>query len=338
MITSHTRFNRLRRLLLGAVPAAALALSALPAAAQTAAPAPADWPRQPVKLVVPFPPGGGTDLLAREIAQRLSKPFGQPFVVENKPGAGAAVGIEAAARATDGHTILFTSSNFVTVPALNPKVRFDVVKDFKPVTLAAGQASVLAVHPGIPGATLAEAIAHIKANPGKYNYGSAGIGSGQHLSTEHLRAQTGIDVVHIPLQGQGQMITEMLGGRVHLNFLVLSTALPHFRSGAIRPLGVSEAERSPFAPDIPTIQEAGVPDFVLRSWLGALVPANVPDTVVERLHREIVALNADPEFKAKADTAGFTLIGSTPAAFAAVIRDDLALWSRIARTAGAVVN
>lgn len=321
-----------RRELLSAA-TAALLLGMAPLAAVAA-----DWPTRPVRLVVPFPPGGGTDLLAREIADQLSKQFPQPFVVENKPGAGAAVGTEYVANATDGHTFLFTSSNHVTVPALNTKLRYDIGKDFKSITLVADQASVLSVDPDLPGADLQEVIEHIRQNPGKYNYGTAGIGSGQHLNTAYLEQLTGIEMVHIPLKGQGEIITELLGKRIQVGFLVLSTALPYFQSGDIRPLGVATPERSPFAPDIPTIAEGGVDAFVSRSWLGLLGPASTPDEVVTRLHDAVTALADDPGYRAVTDKAGMTLVNSTPAEFDAEIARGLAQWQRVVAEANIQTN
>lgn len=322
-----------RRLLAVAATASLLAGLGVPFAARAA-----DWPTQPVRLVVPFPPGGGTDLLARELADQLSKKFPQPFVVENKPGAGAAVGTEYVARSTDGHTFLFTSSNHVTVPALNTKVRYDIFKDFKSIVLVAGQASVLSVDPDLPGANLQEVIAYIKENPGKFNYGTAGVGSGQHLNTAYLQQLTGIDIVHIPLKGQGDIITELLGKRIQLGFLVLSTALPYFQSGDIRPLGVATAERSRFAPDIPTIADAGVDAFVSRSWLGLLGPASTPDAAVSQLHDAVVALAEDEAYRTVTDKAGMTLVNSTPAEFDTEIASGLAQWQRVVAEANIRTN
>lgn len=296
---------------------------------QKAIAASADWPTKTVKLVVPFPPGGGTDLLARALAERLSNVFGRTFVVENRPGAGAAVGTEYVARATDGHTFLFASSNHVTVPALNTRLRYDIFKDFKSISLVTDQASVFAVSPDLPGANLGEVLEHIKANPGKYNYGTAGIGSGQHLSTAYLQQLTGIDVVHVPLKGQGEIISELLGKRIQLGFLVLSTALPYFQAGTIRPLGVSTEQRSVFAPDIPTISEAGVPNFVARSWLGLLGPVSTPDDVVTRLHDAVIAFKDDPSYIAITNKAGMTLINSTPEELDVEIKRGYDQWRAV---------
>lgn len=319
-------FDLSRRALLGA---AVAALAGLAATAEAA-----DWPSQAVKLVVPFPPGGGTDLLARQLADQLSQVFPQPFVVENRPGAGAAVGTEFVAKSTDGHTFLFASSNHVTVPALNTNLRYDIHTDFKPITLVADQASVLSVDPDLPGADLQEVLEHIKAHPGQYNYGTAGIGSGQHLNTAYLQQLTGIDVVHVPLKGQGEIITELLGKRIQLGFLVLSTALPYFESGDIRPLGVATAERSKFAPDIPTVSESGVDAFVSRSWLGLIGPAATPDDVVEQLHTAITALADDPAYTAVTDRAGMTLVNYGPEEFADEIERGLDQWKRVVEIAG----
>ncbi|WP_454019604.1 Bug family tripartite tricarboxylate transporter substrate binding protein [Azospirillum sp. Marseille-Q6669] len=323
-----------RSFLTAALTATAAATLAGVAAPEARAAAPASWPTQPVRLVVPFPPGGGTDLLARALADRLSKLHPQPFVVENRPGAGAAVGTDYVAKSTDGHTFLFASSNHVTVPALSTAVRYDIFKDFKSVVLVADQASVLAVDPELPGKDAAEVLAHIKANPGTYNYGTAGIGSGQHLSTAFLQQLTGIDIVHVPLKGQGEIISELLGKRIQAGFLVLSTALPYFRSGQIRPLAVALPERSPFAPEIPTFGEAGLKDFAARSWLGLLAPAATPTAVVDRLHADIVGFAKDKDYVAITEKAGMALVNEGPAAFDAEIAAGYAQWKQVIQTAG----
>lgn len=319
----------LRRALLLAGLLAPLALLA------PAAPAAEPYPSRPVKLVVPFPPGGSNDLLARDMAEALGRRLNAPFVVENRPGAGGAIGIEAVARApADGHTLLVVSNSLVTAPALNRQLRFDVVKDFAPISLIAELPTVLAATPDVPGTTLAEALAHIKANPGKLNYASGGIGAPQHLSMEYLKAVTGTDIVHIPLQGQGPMLTEMLGGRVQLMIGVFSTAQPYFAKGTLKALATGGARRTPAAPDLPTIAEAGVPGYQVQWWLGALAPAGTPPEVIALLNREILALHEDPAFRAKLAAAGIDWVGSGPAGFAEAIARDLALWKKVVADAG----
>lgn len=310
-----------RRIIFGAILAAVL--SAHAAAAQ-------DYPSKPVRVVVPFPPGGGTDLYARELSQALAQRLGQPFVVENKPGASAAIGTELVAKAApDGYTILVTSNSLVTAPALNRKLRFDPVKDLAPVTLGADQPIALAVAPAVKGGSLGEVLADIKANPGKYNYVTAGVGSPQHLTTEHLRSLTGIDAVHVPLQGQGPMITELISGRSQIGFLVFSSAKPYFDNGQLRSVGIAGPKRTDVAPGQATLAEGGIKDFAVQWWLGVLAPAGTPEPIVQKLNREIVAIGSEPAFRSKLAAAGIDVIGSTPAEFAKAIKDDLALWTSI---------
>ncbi|MBP2228649.1 tripartite-type tricarboxylate transporter receptor subunit TctC [Azospirillum agricola] len=324
--------SKLRRALLAAGLLAPLALLVAGAPGAQAADA---YPSRPVRLVVPFPPGGSNDLLAREIADALAQRLKAPFVVENKGGAGGAIGIEAVAKApADGYTILVVSNSLVTAPALNRQLRFDAVKDFAPIALIAELPTVLAVTPDVPGTTLAEALAHIKANPGKLNYASAGIGAPQHLSTEYLKSATGADIVHIPLQGQGQMLTEMLGGRVQLMIGVFSTAQPYFAKGSLKALATGGARRTPAAPNLPTIAEAGVPGYAVQWWLGALAPAGTPPDIVGLLNREILALGQDTAFRAKLAAAGIDWVGSGPAEFGRTLARDLALWTKVVADAG----
>ncbi|THF65254.1 tripartite tricarboxylate transporter substrate binding protein [Pseudothauera rhizosphaerae] len=328
-MNARTLFAASIRLLSAAALAAGLAL---PAHAQ-------GYPARTVHLVVPFPPGGSTDIVARAFGEELQKRLGQPFVVENRPGASGSIGIGSVARAAaDGYTLLVTSNTLVTTPALNRKLPYDVLKDFAPVSLVADMPIALAAVPSLPGANLAEAIAHIKSHPGKYNYGSAGIGAPQHLTTEYLRALAGIDIIHVPLQGQGPMINEMLGDRVHLSFLVLSTAKPHFERGSLRSLGVAGAQRSPLAPGEPTIAEGGVTGFAVSWWQGLLAPAGTPAEVVQLLEREIREIGRQPAFHARLVELGLDFVGSTPAEFGRAIENDLKLWTRIADDAGLVAK
>lgn len=293
------------------------------------------YPSKPVKLVVPFPPGGSNDLLARQIADGLSRRLNNPFVVENKPGAGGAIGIDAVAKAApDGHTILVVSNTFVTMPALNRGLRFDILKDFAPISLLGEVPTVLAVTPDVPGDTLGEVLAYIRANPGTLNYGSAGIGAPQHLSTEYLKSLAGLDLVHVPLSGQGQMLTEMLGGRVQFMIGVFSTAQPYFAKGALKPLATGGARRTPSAPDLPTVAEAGLPGYQVQWWLGALAPAGTPAGIVARLNAEILALHDDDGFRAKLKAAGIDWVGSSPDEFAGVLDRDLTLWKKVVADSG----
>lgn len=293
------------------------------------------YPSKPVKLVVPFPPGGSNDLLAREIADGLSRRLNTPFVVENKSGAGGAIGIDSVAKAApDGLTLLVVSNTFVTMPALNNALRFDILKDFAPISLLGELPTVLAVTPDVPGNSLGEVLAYIRAHPGQLNYGSAGIGAPQHLSTEYLKSLAGLDMVHVPLSGQGQMLTEMLGGRVQFMIGVFSTAQPYFAKGTLKPLATGGAKRTPSAPDLPSVAEAGLPGYQVQWWLGALAPAGTPPGIVAKLNAEILSLHDDEGFRAKLKAAGIDWVGSSPAEFSRVLEHDLTLWRKVVAEAG----
>ena len=324
-----TRLSRRRHLAL----LDALALTGL--AAVAAPPARAqDYPSQTIHLIVPFPPGSNTDFYARELAAGLQERLGQTVIVENKPGAASLIGSTFVAQAApDGYTLLVNSNSLVTTNVTAKTPPFDPQKDLVPVTLAAEQPIALAVTPDVPGATFAEVLADLKKNPGKYVYTTSGIGSPQHLSFALFSALTGVDAVHLPMQGQGQMITEMLAGRAQIGFLVFSSAKAHFDSGALRALGAGK-DRIPVAPDLPTLAEQGITDFSVTFWLGVLAPAGTPEAVVARLNEAIVAVGNDPAVKQKLADAGIYTIGSTPEAFGTLIAGETSLWSGIMEKAG----
>jgi len=315
-----------RRLFVAAFAALAV-LAALPVAQAQS------WPTKPVKFVVPFPPGGGNDALAREMANELTKKLGQPFVVENKPGASGNIGIDAVAKSPpDGYTILVVSSTLVTNPGL-AAVPYDAIKDFAPVTMAATLPVALIVSDNVPAKNVQELIAYAKANPGKLTYGSAGIGAPHHLTTEYFNSQVGISMLHVPFKGQGQIVPELLAGRVDVAFLAISSVVQHLKTGKVRGLAVTGAQRTSIAPELPTMAEAGFPGIVIEWWLAVLAPAGTPPDIVTKLNAEIVALARNPEFKAKLAGQGIEMIGSPPEALTAAIREEIPRWTAVVKSA-----
>ncbi|MEI6301204.1 MAG: tripartite tricarboxylate transporter substrate binding protein [Betaproteobacteria bacterium] len=304
-------------------------------ATQVAAQPAINYPVRTVRIIVPSAPGGGTDIVARVMAQHLSKAFGQQFFVENKPGAGNMIGIEAAARALpDGYTLLFVPSPLVLNTVLYKKVSYDPVRDFAPITVAATAPNVLVLGQAVPVQTLAEFIALAKQKPGVLNYGSAGTGTAPHMAMELFKSMAGVDLLHIPYKGTTPAVTDLIGGQVTAMFSNALTAKPHVDSGRLRALAVSGSARLAVMPGVPTVAEAGVPGFVAEQWYGLLAPAGTPPAIVARINAEAVkALHTD-DLKQKLAADGAEPVGSTPAEFVRLIKDELEKWTRVARTAG----
>ncbi len=293
-----------------------------------------DYPTRPVKVIVPSPPGGGTDILARVLAQHFSKALGQPFVVENKPGAGNMIGIESVARApADGYTLLLVASTLALNSVLYKKVPYDPVRDFAPITIAATAPNVLIVNPALPAQTLAEFIALAKKKPGALSYGTPGIGTSPHLSMELLKSMTGIDIVHVPYRGTAAAVTDVIGGQIAATFANALTAKPQVDSGRVRALAVSGPRRIEALPAVPPVAEAGVPGYEAMQWYGMVAPAGTPAPVIARLHGEAVKALQSDEMKEKLALDGAQPVGSSPAEFAALIRSELEKWTRVARAA-----
>ncbi len=293
------------------------------------------YPAKPVKIVVPYPPGASTDTVARAVAQKLSDSLGQQVFVENRAGASGNIGADYVAKSPpDGYTILMaTDATHATNVFFGKNFPYDPVKDFTPITAAAGNIILLAAHPSVPITSVKELIDYAKKNPGRLAYASSGTGSPHHLSGELLRQLAGIDIVHVPYKGGGQAITDFVGGQVPLMFSSFVTVAPHVKSGKARALGFVEARRYPAMPDVPTIGET-VPGFEMDSWLAFLGPAGLPSAVQARLHAEIVkALNA-PDVRARLEPAGLLVIGSTPAELATIIKTDLEKRGRLIKAAG----
>ncbi len=295
-----------------------------------------NYPSKPVRFIVPFAPGGSTDLLARFLAQQLASPLGQTVVVDNRAGAGGVVGAEIAARApADGYTIVLGSAGPLTInPNVRDKTPYDTLRDFEPITLATISPFTLVVHPGSPAKNVKELIALAKAKPGELNFGSAGNGSVGHFSTEQFMALTGIKLVHVPFKGAGPAVIDLLGGRLNLMFENLPTIQPHVRSGKLRMLAVGTKQRSALAPEFPTIAEEGVPGYDSATVFGVLAPAKTPVAIITRLNREMVTILKSADGKAALAARGLEAVGSTPQEYQAQIKDEYTRYGRIAKAVG----
>src|SRR3954468_3851645 len=294
-----------------------------------------DYPSRPVKVIVPSPPGGGTDILARVLAQHFSKALGQPFVVENKPGAGNMIGIESVARApADGYTVLVVASTLALNSVLYKKVPYDPVRDFAPITIAATAPNVLVVNSSLPVKSLAEFIALAKAKPGALSYGTPGIGTSPHLPMQLLKSMAGAALQHVPYRGTAGAVTDVIGGQIAATFANALTAKPQVDSGRVRALAVSGPKRVDAFPTVPPVAEAGVPGYEAMQWYGMAAPAGTPAAIIARLHAEAAKALQTDEMKEKLALDGAEPVGSTPAEFAALIRRELDKWARVVRAAG----
>ncbi len=322
--------------------AAFLAMLAAPAAnAATAQGAPAGaYPDKPLRLIVPFPPGGGNDILARAVGQRLVEVLGQQVVVDNRGGAGGAIGATlAAAAAPDGYTLFLGSvGNLAQTPALKDNLPYNPVRDFAPVSLVATSSFILAVNPGVAAKSVRELIALAKASPGKLNYASAGTGSSLHMAGELFKHATGTDMLHVPYKGTGPAMTDLIGGRVQLIFSTMPPALPHVKSGKLRALGVTTAKRAAAAPEVPTIAESGVKGFNVANWQGILLPAKTPGAIVRKLNRDLLATLKLPGMAETLAAQGLEPAGSTPEEFGALIKAEIAKYTQVVKAAGIHVD
>ena len=292
------------------------------------------YPTKPIRVLVPFAPGGGADLIARLVAPRLSERFAQPVVVDNRPTASGTLATELAARATpDGHTLLVPTSNHIANPSLY-KLNFDTINDFAPITLAVISPLVLVVHPSLPVNTVQEFIAYAKSNPDKLNYGAAGAGGPPHLAGELLKSMAGIRMTPIMYKGIGPAVIAALGNEVQATFVNIFVIQPHVRGGRLRALGITGLKRSDAAPDWPTIAEAGLPGYEASIWFGFLAPAKTPKPVIARLHQEITSILKLPEARQTIVAQGGDPVASTPAEFDRVIREDIERIAKLVKTAG----
>ena len=301
----------------------------------TGATSAAVYPAKPIRMIVPWPPGGGTDVFARVIAQKLSERVGYGVVVDNRPGAAGNIGAEMVAKsAADGYTIMLATITLATNPSIYKSLGFDPLKDFAPITLVAGVPHVLVVSPSLPVNSVNDLIALAKAEPGKLNYASAGSGSPFHLAAELFKLLTGTSIVHVPYQGGGPAITAVLGGQVQLTFGNLVAVLPLVKAGKLKALGVTGAKRSSAAPDLPTIAEGGVRGYDFSSWFGLFTPAGSPQEVVAILNREIVGILQTQELRQRLTQDGADVVASSPQEFAAYLALETKKWAQVIKQAG----
>lgn len=301
----------------------ALALAASQASAQ--------WPTKPVTFIVPYPPGGGTDIVARIVQDSLSKQLGQSIIIDNRGGAGGSIGTAIAARAApDGYTFLFTLSSHSINPVIYTKLPFDTERDFRPVSMVASLPQLFAVNPSTPYKSFAELMAFVKKNPGRIDFASVGVGSPSHMAGELLKMRLNAFMVHIPYRGGGPAVMATMAGDVPLLIVSIPAAMSQVRAGRIRPLAVSTRERTPILPDIPTVAEAtGLKDFEVDSWYAVFAPAKTPDDVVQRMNKEIAQVVRRPEIKAKLLEQGAVGVSSTPEALSATVRREIVEWRAV---------
>lgn len=310
------------------------------AQAQAQATQATDWPTKPLTLIVPFPPGGGADTIGRYYAEQLSAALGRPVVVENKPGAGTAIAAEYVAKAApDGHTLsLATAGQLTILPNLAKELRFDPEKSFAPVSVVASIPNVVAVNGNLGVNSAQELIAAAKAKPGVITYSSCGNGTLCHLAGELFKSLAGIDLLHVPYKGSAPAITGLLGGEVDVSVDTLTILAPQIRAGKVKGLVLSTAERSPLLPEVPSAAEAGVPEFITSGWFGIVVPAATPPAIVERLNAEIGKIAQSGQTAERFAQNGITVEYTSPAAFAAIIRDDRARWAKVVAESGAKIE
>ncbi|HSF46855.1 MAG TPA: tripartite tricarboxylate transporter substrate binding protein [Burkholderiales bacterium] len=318
----------IRHLITLALAAALFACTALNAHAQ-------DYPNKPIRIVVPYPPGGFNDTLARTVGNKLNAAWGQPVVVENKPGGGTLIGTDLVAKSPpDGYTLLITPFAFAVNPSIFKKLPYDPIKDFAPITLAAETPNLLVVNPSVPVSSLKELLASAKAKPGKLSYASTGTGSSNHLSMEKFKQMAGVDIVHIPYKGSAPALTDLIGGQVDLMFDNIPNVLPHVKGGKLKAIAVTSQKRSPHVPDLPTVSESGVPGYEVSVWFGIAAPAGTPEPIIKKLNAEIVKILSMPDVKEKFAAQGVDVVGSTPEQFAAHLKSQMAAWAKVVKEAG----
>ena len=315
----------------------AAAAALLPHAARASGPG--SYPDKPVKFLVPYPPGGGTDVIARIVQPRFQALLGQPVVIDNRGGAAGLVGTELVAKApADGYTVLFTLSSHTINPAIYTKIAFDTARDFDPVGTVASLPQILVAHPQFPANTVAELIAQAKDKPGALSYATVGNGSPGHLAGELMKLRTGIQMTHIPYRGGGPAVTDVLGGQVPLLWVSIPAAAAHVKAGKLKALAVSTRKRSAAFPNVPTMQEAGVADFEVDSWYAMFVPARTSVVVVDKLNRLLNELLQESDIRAKLLEQGSEGVGGTPSALAQTVDQELGKWAKLARDANIKVE
>jgi tripartite-type tricarboxylate transporter receptor subunit TctC len=322
------------RMLASGVAACCVLAAAMPtpAAAQ-------DYPARTVRIIVPFSPGGAVDGPTRALAQELSKRLGQQFVVDNRPGAGATIGSEAVARApADGYTLLLASQTNAISASLYPKLSFDMLEDFAPIALLGREPGVLVTHPSFPAKSVADLIAHVRANPAKVDYASSGNGSGQHLFAALFATMAGLRMNHVPYRGSGQATTDLIAGTVQVSIPGIAGMLGHIRAGKLRALAITGEQRSKQLPDVPTLDEAGVKGYSAYVWMGMAAPRSTPAPLIARLNREFLAALGAEEVRTYFDNASIEPAGSTPAEFGAFFRAEKDRWARVIRETSAKID
>ena len=297
------------------------------------------WPSKPISLVVPFPAGGTTDVLARSVGQELSKSLGQPVVVENRSGAGATLGADFVAKSkADGYTLLVGAVHHTIASSVYKKLPYDFQKDLTPVTTVALVPNVLVINPNVAAKNIKDLLSLAKANPGKLTYGSNGNGTGQHLIGAQFESMGGVQLLHVPYKGSGPLTTDLLGGQITMSFDTITPVLSHIKAGKLRALAVTTAKRSPALPDVPTLDESGLKGFNLGTWFGILAPANTPRDVVMRLNAEIVKIVNTPDFRKKMEDIGAEPIGNSPEQMARQIKDDTERFAKLVKDAGVSID
>lgn len=297
------------------------------------------YPNRPIRFVVPFPPGGGNDIVGRIVATQLAERLGQQVVVDNRGGAGGTIGTQITANApADGHTMLVNNISLAVNHTLIKKLPYDVLKDLAPVSLLGRQPNMVVVHPGNPAKTVRELLEMARAKPGQMQYGSGGVGTASHLATEMLKLMTSTEMTHVPYKGLGPALTDLMGGRLHLIISTMASALPQMNAGKLRPLAVTTAQRSSFFPSVPTMQEAGVKDYEFSTWYGLLVPAATPTAIIARLNTATRAAVDSATVKEQFSRQGLEAAPSTPDEFGAYLRSEVAKWARVIKASGATAD
>jgi len=305
---------------------------ALPVLAQS-------YPVKPIRLVLPYPPGGGTDVIARPLAQKLTEQLGQQVIVDNRGGAGGNIGMEFVAKSpADGYTLLFAlTAQYAVNPSLYPKLSYDPIRDYAPISLLANAPYLLVVHPTLPAKSVAELVALVKARPGQLSYSSSGNGSGAHLAGEMLRSLARVEIVHVPYKGAGPAMPDLIAGQVQLSFITYTAAGPHIKTGRLRALGVTTAKRSPTLPDLPAIGET-VAGYDSAVWYGFAAPAGTPLEIVSKLNAEVLRVLAAPDFRSRITLEAVSPIGSTPEEFGSFMKSEIVRWAKVVKDSGAKVD
>ncbi|OGA22067.1 MAG: hypothetical protein A3I02_07885 [Betaproteobacteria bacterium RIFCSPLOWO2_02_FULL_67_26] len=311
------------------------ALAALAVAGACLGQGAAGFPSRPLRLVVPFAPGGTNDTVGRIVAEKLSARLGQPIVVDNRAGANSIIGSEIVAQASpDGHTMVIVAAGFAVNPSLRMKLPYDSLRDFAPVGLVGSGPYLLAVHPSVPAKSVSEFVAWVKARPGQVNYASTGIGSPPHLAAELLRNTAGLDIVHVPYKGGGAVLPDLLAGRIPMFFGSVSTLAPHIRGGKLRGIAVTTPKRSPAMPELPTFMESGLKDYDVTGWYGILAPGKTPRAIVDRINTELRRVLGDPETRSRLAQRGIEPTPGSAADFTALIRREIPKWAKVMKAAG----